>query len=602
MKRISKMMVSLAASVLTLTTFAAPREEYPRPQFERSDWQNLNGEWTYEFDFGKSGMNRNLFESKGFDNKIIVPFCPESELSGVGYKDFIPAMWYQKDIQIPESWQGKRTLIHFGGVDFFSALYVDGKLAGRHWGGNSPFTCDITEYVADGKPHSIVLRVEDDLRNGTQPTGKQCGNFYSQGCHYTRTTGIWQTVWMEPVDELGLKSVYIIPDLDNSRFIVNPEFRSLADGQTVEVLFKDGDKVVARDRQKTSPVLSMPVKIKNVKTWSPEDPFLYDVELNVYDKGGKLVDHVDSYAGMRKVHVEGDRYFLNNEPYYLRLVLDQGFYPDGIWTAPTDEALRRDIELSKEAGFNGARLHQKVFEERYHYWADKLGYLTWGEAPSWGADMNNPMSARNFIPEWESVVVRDRNHPSIIAWTPFNETWERPDNDEAALQHDRFVENVYDITHKLDYRPVNDCSGNYHVVTDLWTVHSYEQDPARLAEWLTAKDGVYPCQDPRRDVPYSGQPFFIDEFGGIKWVVGKQFADNSWGYGEGPRTEEEFYTRLEGQVDAVNSIPYMSGYCYTQLTDVEQEQNGIYNYDRTPKFDMSRIKAIFSKIPAQFKK
>lgn len=602
MKRISKMMVSLAASVLTLTTFAAPREEYPRPQFERSDWQNLNGEWTYEFDFGKSGMNRNLFESKGFDNKIIVPFCPESELSGVGYKDFIPAMWYQKDIQIPESWQGKRTLIHFGGVDFFSALYVDGKLAGRHWGGNSPFTCDITEYVADGKPHSIVLRVEDDLRNGTQPTGKQCGNFYSQGCHYTRTTGIWQTVWMEPVDELGLKSVYIIPDLDNSRFIVNPEFRSLADGQTVEVLFKDGDKVVARDRQKTSPVLSMPVKIKNVKTWSPEDPFLYDVELNVYDKGGKLVDHVDSYAGMRKVHVEGDRYFLNNEPYYLRLVLDQGFYPDGIWTAPTDEALRRDIELSKEAGFNGARLHQKVFEERYHYWADKLGYLTWGEAPSWGADMNNPMSARNFIPEWESVVVRDRNHPSIIAWTPFNETWERPDNDEAALQHDRFVENVYDLTHKLDYRPVNDCSGNYHVVTDLWTVHSYEQDPARLAEWLTAKDGVYPCQDPRRDVPYSGQPFFIDEFGGIKWVVGKQFADNSWGYGEGPCTEEEFYTRLEGQVDAVNSIPYMSGYCYTQLTDVEQEQNGIYNYDRTPKFDMSRIKAIFSKIPAQFKK
>ena len=216
--------------------------------------------------------------------------------------------------------------------------------------------------------------------------------------------------------------------------------------------------------------------------------------------------------------------------------------------------------------------------------------------------MNNPMSARNFIPEWESVVMRDRNHPSIISWTPFNETWERPDNDEASLQHDRFVENVYSLTHNLDYRPVNDCSGNYHVVTDLWTVHSYEQDPSRLGEWLTAKDGVYPCQDPRRDVPYSGQPFFIDEFGGIKWVVGKQFADNSWGYGEGPRTEEEFYTRLEGQVDAVNSIPYMAGYCYTQLTDVEQEQNGIYNYDRTPKFDMDRIKAIFSKTPANFKK
>lgn len=602
MRLISKIKIAFAMSAVALAASALPREEYPRPQFERQEWQNLNGEWTYEFDFGKSGMNRNLPESKGFANKITVPFCPESELSGVGYKDFIPAMWYQREIRIPESWRGRRIMLHFGGVDFFSALYVDGRLAGRHWGGSSPFSCDITDYVSDGKLHSIVLRVEDDLRNGTQPTGKQCGNFYSQGCHYTRTTGIWQTVWMEPVDNLGLKSVYIIPDLDNSRFVVNPEFRNLAEGQSVEVIFKDGGKVVARDRQKASPVVSMPVKIKNVKTWSPENPFLYDVELNVYDKSGNIVDHVDSYAGMRKVHVEGNRYYLNNEPYYLRLVLDQGFYPDGIWTAPSDEALRRDIEMSIAAGFNGARLHQKVFEERFHYWADKLGYLTWGEAPSWGADMNNPMSARNFIPEWESVVVRDRNHPSIISWTPFNETWERPDNDEASLQHDRFVENVYSLTHNLDYRPVNDCSGNYHVVTDLWTVHSYEQDPSRLGEWLRAKDGVYPCQDPRRDVPYSGQPFFIDEFGGIKWVVGKQFADNSWGYGEGPRTEEEFYTRLEGQVDAVNSIPYMAGYCYTQLTDVEQEQNGIYNYDRTPKFDMDRIKGIFSKTPAHFKK
>lgn len=602
MKLLSKLMLACAASVMSLAAAALPREEYPRPQFERQDWQNLNGEWTYEFDFGKSGMNRNLFESKGFANKITVPFCPESELSGVGYKDFIPAMWYQRDIRIPETWRGKRTLIHFGGVDFFSALYIDGKLAGRHWGGNSPFSCDITGYVADGKTHSLVLRVEDDLRSGVQPTGKQCGNYYSQGCHYTRTTGIWQTVWMEPVDDLGLKNVYIVPDLDNSQFVVTPAFCNLAEGQMVEVIMKDGEKIVAKEKRKTSPVLSMPIKIRNVKTWSPENPFLYDVELNVYDKSGRLVDHVNSYAGMRKVHVEGNRYYLNNEPYYLRLVLDQGFYPDGIWTAPSDEALRNDIELSKAAGFNGARLHQKVFEERFHYWADRLGYLTWGESPSWGADMNNPMSARNFIPEWESVVIRDRNHPSIIAWTPFNETWERPDNDEAALQHDRFVENVYNLTHDLDYRPVNDCSGNYHVVTDLWTVHSYEQDPVRLAEWLTEKDGVYPCQDPRRDVPYSGQPFFIDEFGGIKWVVGKQFADNSWGYGEGPRTEEEFYNRLGGQVDAVNSIPYMSGYCYTQLTDVEQEQNGIYNYDRTPKFDMNRIKAIFSKIPARFMK
>lgn len=600
MNIIRKISVSILLGLSAVAAWGMPRAEYPRPQFERSEWQNLNGDWTYEFDKGKSGMNRKLYESKGFNNHITVPFCPESELSGVKHTDFIPAMWYHRTIQIPQSWADKHTLLHFGGVDFFAGIYVDGKLVGRHWGGNSPFTCDITEYVKDGKPHNLVVRVEDDLRNGTQPTGKQCGNYYSEGCHYTRTTGIWQTVWMEPVDNNGLKSVYIIPDLDNSQFIVKPELRNLAAGQTVEVLIKDGNKTVASARQKATPVLSMPVKVKNAKTWSPESPFLYDVVLNVYDAAGKQIDQVNSYAGMRKVHVEGNRYFLNNKPYYLRLVLDQGFYPDGIWTAPTDEALRRDIELSKAAGFNGARLHQKVFEERFHYWADKLGYLTWGEAPSWGANMNNPLSARNFIPEWETVVVRDRNHPSIIAWTPFNETWERPDNDEAALQHDRMVEDVYRLTHNLDYRPVNDCSGNYHVITDLWTVHSYEQDPARLADWLTAKDGKYPCQDRRRDVPYSGQPFFIDEFGGIKWVVGKQFADNTWGYGEGPKSLDEFYNRLEGQVDAVNSIPYMSGYCYTQLTDVEQEQNGVYNYDRTSKFDMDRIKAIFSKVPAHF--
>jgi beta-galactosidase/beta-glucuronidase len=589
-------------ALASLSLGAVPRAEYPRPQFERQDWQNLNGEWTYDFDFGKSGMNRQLYNSTGFDNKITVPFCPESVLSGVQHTDFIPAMWYHRTIQIPQAWEGKSILLNFGGVDFFTAVYVDGNLVGRHWGGSSPFTCDITKIVSDGKTHNLVVRVEDDLRSGTQPTGKQCGNYYSEGCHYTRTTGIWQTVWMEPVDHLGLKSAYIVPDLDNSQFIVNPEFRNLEKGQTVEVIIKDGNKVVATAKQATSPVLSLPIKVKNVKTWSPEDPFLYDVELNVYNAAGTRVDHVASYAGMRKIHVEGNTYYLNNKPYYLRLVLDQGFYPDGIWTAPSDEALRHDIELSKAAGFNGARLHQKVFEERFHYWADKLGYLTWGEAPSWGGNMNNQITARNFIPEWETIVVRDRNHPSIVAWTPFNETWERPDNDEAALQHDRFIEDVYRVTHNLDYRPINDASGNYHVITDLYTVHSYEQDPARLADWFVVKeDGKYPCQDPRRDVPYAGQPFFIDEFGGIKWVVGDQFSQISWGYGQGPKTEEEFYTRLEGLVDAINAVPYMSGYCYTQLTDVEQEQNGVYNYNRTTKFDMDRIKAIFSKVPERFK-
>lgn len=597
---------ALVAASATLTSWGAvtlpecPRPEYPRPQFERAEWRNLNGDWTYAFDFGKSGMDRKLYESKGFDAMITVPFCPESELSGVKYTDFIPAMWYHRTIEMPAEWQGKRTMLNFQGVDYFSAIYIDGKLVGRHWGGSSPFSFDITDFISDGKPHDLVVRVEDDTRSGVQPVGKQSGNYYSQGCDYTRTTGIWQTVWLEPVDAAGLKGAYIVPDLDNARFVVRPDFRSL-DGQTIEVTVKDGNKVVSRASEVAVPGQAIALGVKNAKTWSPESPFLYDIDLVVKDKQGNVIDEVSTYAGMRKVHVEGDRLYLNNEPYFLRLVLDQGFYPTGIWTAPSDADLKKDIELSMAAGFNGARLHQKVFDERFHYWADKLGYLTWAESPSWGVNTNKIEAARNFLPEWEALVVRDRNHPSIIAWTPYNETWERPVDSEAAMQHDRLISDTYDLTHNLDYRPVNDVSGNYHVVTDLWTVHSYEQDPAKLVDYFKLNpDGTYVCCDPRRDVKSSGQPFYIDEYGGIKWIDGQQFADNSWGYGEGPRTLDEFYNRLAGLTDVILAVPYMSGYCYTQLTDVEQEQNGIYNYDRSPKFDMNRIHAIFSKTPEGF--
>lgn len=590
----------VAASSLTAWA-AVPRPEYPRPQFERSEWQNLNGDWTYAFDFGKSGMDRKLYESKGFDGKITVPFCPESELSGVKYTDFIPAMWYHRTIEMPAAWKGKRTMLNFQGVDYFSAIYIDGQLVGRHWGSSSPFGFDITDFISDGKPHDLVVRVEDDVRSGVQPKGKQSALYYSHGCDYTRTTGIWQTVWMEPVDAAGLKNVYIVPDLDNSRFVVKPTYKSL-NGQTIEVTVKDGGKVVSRAVKAAVPGQDIAMDIKKAKTWSPENPFLYDIDLVVKDKNGNVVDEVKTYAGMRKVHVEGDRLYLNNQPYFLRLVLDQGFYPTGIWTAPTDADLKKDIELSMEAGFNGARLHQKVFDERFHYWADKLGYLTWAESPSWGGNITRIETARNFLPEWEALVIRDRNHPSIIAWTPFNETWERPVDSEAAMQHDRLIHDVYDLTHNLDYRPVNDASGNYHVITDLWTVHSYEQDPAKFVGYFKLNDdGTYVCNDPRREVKSSGQPFFIDEYGGIKWIDGQQFAQDSWGYGEGPRTLEEFYTRLEGLTDVILAVPYMSGYCYTQLTDVEQEQNGVYNYDRTPKFDMKRINAIFSKNPEGYK-
>ena len=337
--------------------------------------------------------------------------------------------------------------------------------------------------------------------------------------------------------------------------------------------------------------------------WSPADPFLYDLTLEVLDGSGECVDRVASYAGLRKVHVEDGRVMLNNEPVFLRLVLDQGFYPDGIWTAPTDEALRRDIELSQAAGFNGARLHQKVFEERFHYWADRLGYLTWGESASWGMGMwmaspTIPAEARaasawNFLSEWREIVERDRNHPSIIAWTPFNET-----RGNAGIEpHRRLHLDAYELTRSLDpTRPVNDSSGYVHYRTDLYTVHNYEQDPAKLVEKLTpsADAGVF-RNVPEFDAPHQGQPYLVDEFGGIKWIPEgrRPFGEKSWGYGQEPKTIEEFYERLAGMVQGMAGLEHIAGWCYTQLTDVEQEQNGIYNYDRTTKFDMDRIARIF---------
>ena len=579
-----------------------PRPEYPRPQFERSEWINLNGQWSYTFDFSRSGMDRELFRSEGFDGQITVPFAPQSELSGVGFTDFIPEMWYQRRLEIPADWDGKRILLHFGAVDYIASIYIDGRIAGRHWGGSSSFTVDITRMVSAGKTHNLVIRVEDDERSGEYAKGKQCGRFASFGCEYTRTTGIWQTVWMEAVHKDGLKDVYVIPDLDQSRFVFRPEYYAVQQGQKLRIRIIDNGKTVS---EKTIPATAQSqaeLTVKKVKTWSPEDPFLYDIEYDVLSAEGKVIDHVKAYAGMRKIQVIGNRIYLNDEPVYLRLVLDQGFYPDGIWTAPTDEALKRDIELSMAAGFNGARLHQKIFEPRFHYWADRLGYLTWGESASWGANINRIGSARNFLTEWEETVVRDRNHPSIIMWTPFNETWEHPDNREAAREACRFVTDVYDLTRNLDYRPCHDVSGNYHVKTDIFSVHQYEQDPGKFSAWIAPVDGKVRQHDlENREVEYDGQPYLVDEYGGIKWVVGQEFSEISWGYGNAPKTIEEVYERMEDLTDAILYFDHICGYCYTQLTDVEQEQNGIYNYDRTEKFDMDRIRAIFSKVPKGFK-
>jgi beta-galactosidase/beta-glucuronidase len=570
-----------------------PRSEHPRPQFVREQWVNLNGPWTYCFDFGKSGMDvtRALFNSQGFDETITVPFCPESELSGVGHTDFIEAMWYHREVSIPADWDGRRVLLHFGGVDYESEIFVDGKSALLHVGGSASFTADITRFVSPGQSHHLVVRVKDELRHPDgQARGKQCSQFKSGGCSYTRTTGIWQTVWLEGAHPQGLQDVHVVPDLDGKRFVVTPRFLEDPCELTLNVEVRAEGRVVANASAVALQGGGLALDLSESRPWSPSDPFLYDITYTLTTADGDVVESVDSYAGLRKVHIEGQRVYLNNEPLYQRLVLDQGFYPDGIWTAPNDDALKRDILLSMEAGFNGARLHQKVFEERFHYWADKLGYLTWGEYCSWGCDPNKPASTGKMLAEWRSIVVRDRNHPSIIAWTPFNETSSVSD----VTEHTRAHLEAYALTKDLDpTRPVNDASGYVHRMTDLWTVHNYDQNPDILKEKLTPSEDTGVLRNfPKLEADYTGQPYLVDEFGGIKWI-----ADNSWGYGDAPQTLEEFYTRLEGLVAVLLSFDHISGYCYTQLTDVEQEQNGIYNYDRSSKFDIARIRAIFSRLP-----
>ncbi len=582
--------------LLSLSGFAqTPRPEYPRPQFERSAWINLNGQWTYSFDFGKSGVERGWQNNQGFDKQITVPFCPESTLSGVGYTDFINCMWYQRKISIPQDWQGKRICLNFGAVDYESHVFIDGKLAGSHYGSGSSFAIDITKFVNGGKNHNLVVQVVDNLRDSKQTGGKQAQQLKSNGCLYTRTTGIWQTVWLEAVDQEGLESVYAIPDIDQKQLVIHPRFYHQNSANTLTVKLLDGKNTVA---VKTVPcndnnVVVLPVK--NMKLWSPESPFLYDVVYEV-KSGGKVIDQVRSYAGMRKVAVEGGYFLLNNKPYYQRLILDQGYYPDGIWTAPSDEALKNDILLSMACGFNGARLHQKTFEERYYYWADKLGYLTWSESASWGLDINNEEAARNFISEWAELVERDRNHPSIVTWTPFNETWSA----NGSGVYTRLINDVYDMTKAIDgTRPVNDASGDGHVKTDIWSVHNYERDGKRLAEQLTFHEGREPYRNQDKDflAKYDGQPYMIDEFGGLPWFKG----GDAWGYGSNINDIETFYQLLQAQIDGIKSCSNVVGFCYTQLTDVEQEKNGLYHYDRTPKFDIKRIKSIFETIPSVIK-
>ena len=608
-----------------------PRPEHPRPQFIRKEWINLNGQWTFEFDLSESGIwqepqvmtyqpavysdtanrfdpSKLLLRRGPFSRTINVPFCPESKLSGVEFTDFIPAMIYARTIDIPEHWNGRRIILHFGGVDNISSVFIDGKFAGRHKGGQCSFEFDITSFVTPGSSHLLTLYVTDHIREGLSGSGKQAVLHQSSGCHYTRVTGIWSTVWLEAVAHDGLKRCRTVPDFDNGSFVFTPEFYAVPEDGKLEIeLFADG---ISCGKTTVSCSAGVPVFLAPDirREWNPEDPFLYDIIFRVIDADGKIIDTVHSYAGLRKIAIVKKRFYLNNQPFFPRFVLDQGYYPEGVWTAPDDNALKKDIELAKAAGFNGARLHQKVFEERYHYWADKLGFLTWGEYGNWGLHTDNAAARENFLAEWQEIVLRDMNHPSIITWCPMNETIQTTQNtltaqlgrlDQLNTYRD-WITAVYDMTKAIDpSRPFHDCSGYIHVKTDIWSVHPYCIDAEALKNRMFPEHGGVMSHVPELEVPYNGQPYVCDEFGGFKYIPPEcRSSSNSWGYHDlDLKTPEDLCSKIAEQVEFLINAPEVSGYCYTQHTDVEQEQNGIYNYDRSPKAPSELFYAVFSRKP-----
>ncbi len=561
-----------------------PRPEHPRPDFERADWINLNGEWEFEIDTGDTGEARGLTAGQKLAGRIRVPFCPESPLSGVGHLDFMDAVWYRKMVSLPRSWSGRRVLLHFGAVDYDATVWVNGREIGRHRGGYVQFSFDITSSLKSGR-NEIVLRAVDRVRTGLQPGGKQSDRYESYGCMYRRTTGIWQTVWLEAVGETYIERFSVQPDLDTGHVVFQADVRGPK--AQLKVIVRDGRRVVAETEvaaawRGTTGVLRVPA----VRAWSPTDAHLYDLEFVVMSNGGEQ-DRVRGYFGFRKVYIEGNRFYLNDEVVFQRLVLDQGFYPDGIYTAPTDRALKRDIELSMAMGFNGARLHEKVFEPRFLYWADRLGYLCWGEHANWGMNHNSAEAFENFLGEWIEAVQRDRNHPCIIGWCPTNET--------PNVQRRESIELIYRTTRAIDpSRPIIDTSGYTHVVTDIDDNHDYTQDPVEFRKRQDPLVKGQPFRNHPNDTPYAGQPFICSEYGGIWWNPAQK-DEKAWGYGDRPCSEKEFMARFRGLTDALLDNPAMAGLCYTQLTDVEQEVNGLYTFGRKPKFDPELISAVVSR-------
>jgi beta-galactosidase/beta-glucuronidase len=589
-----------------------PRPEYPRPQFRRRDWTNLNGEWSFAFDDEDSGLARgwydvsaeDLVNDSPLDRRITVPFCFQASLSGIGQTAFHDVVWYAREFESPlEDTGDQRLLLHFGAVDYSADVWVNGTHVARHEGGHTPFTADVTPALKER--NVVVVRVEDPSQDVTIPRGKQYWREESEGIFYTRTTGIWQTVWLEPVGRRRIDSLRLTPDVDAAVLDVEVAVEGFEPGLSLRLTVEfDGERVLddrvgarsavverrlpltRRGEAPDTPHLS---EWPRPALWSPERPNLYDLRLELLDADGHVLDTVESYFGMRKIEARDGKVFLNNRPYYQRLVLDQGYFPGGLLTAPTDDDLRKDIELAKEMGFNGARKHQKVEDPRWRFWADTMGFLVWGEMAN--AYQYSPDYVRRITGEWQDAIKRDYNHPSIVAWVPMNESWSVPNLATDPSQVDHLLA-LYHLTRSLDRsRPVVSNDGWEHARTDLCTIHDYGDADDLSRRYATpgssvaARPANRPVYAPGHG--YRGEPILISEFGGIAFSS----REGGWGYSTVADTEE-FLERYGDMISALLHSETVCGFCYTQLTDVEQEVNGLLTYDRKPKADPARIRKI----------
>jgi beta-galactosidase/beta-glucuronidase len=583
---------------------------YPRPQLVREHWQSLNGQWKFTFD------NDNRFahpsDSIEWNAEIRVPYPPESQASGIGDRGFHHACWYQRDFQMRA--EGQRVLIHFGAADYRTLVWVNGYHVVEHEGGHTPFSADITHTLNDSGNQTVTVRVEDDPHDLAKPRGKQDWQLEPHSIWYPRTTGIWQTVWLERVSHTYIHKLRWTPHFDGFEIGCDALVAGDLHGDlTVEVKIQHGDKMLADDRYKViggeaarKISLSDPGidDSRNELLWSPERPTLLDAEV-ILRRGDQVIDRVKSYTALRSGHINRDRFMLNGRPYPLRLVLDQGYWPDTLLTAPDDDALRKDVELAKAMGFNGVRKHQKIEDPRYLYWADKLGLLVWEEMPS--AYRFSPLAIKRLVKEWGEVIDRDYSHPCIIVWVPFNESWGVP-NLTSMQAHRNAVEALYHLTRTLDStRPVIGNDGWEASATDILGIHDYDCNPTTLRQRYSSAQ-AQELFDRRRPggriltldgYPHRGQPIVLTEFGGIAYAKNKQEAKEKgiWGYAQAD-TDDEFYINYRNLLQVVNETAMFSGFCYTQFADTYQEANGLLFEDRTPKLPLEKIAAATTNVQA----